>query len=97
MQSRFPGIYFSVGCCSTSPQPLAKSLGRHSDGNTPKGKPGPAAPGGMRHGLNDYTKWFAGDKNMGGDYMDTMVRVRHGTTCGCTTMCSPFMPWMCPT
>ena len=22
----------------------------------------------MRHGLNDYTKWFAGDANMGGDY-----------------------------
>ena len=42
--------------------------GSHSDRITPKGKPGPAAPGGMRHGLNDYTKWFAGDKNMGGDY-----------------------------
>jgi hypothetical protein len=42
--------------------------GSHSDRITPKGKPGPAAPGGMRHGLNDYTKWFAGDENMGGDY-----------------------------
>ena len=42
--------------------------GSHSDRITAKGKPGPAAPGGMRHGLNDYTKWFAGDKNMGGDY-----------------------------
>jgi Raf kinase inhibitor-like YbhB/YbcL family protein len=42
--------------------------GSHSDGITAKGKPGPAAPGGTRHGLNDYTKWFAGDKNMGGDY-----------------------------
>ena len=42
--------------------------GSQSDRITPKGKPGPAAPGGMRHGLNDYTKWFAGDKDMGGDY-----------------------------
>jgi Raf kinase inhibitor-like YbhB/YbcL family protein len=42
--------------------------GSHSDRIIAKGKPGPAAPGGMRHGLNDYTKWFAGDKNMGGDY-----------------------------
>jgi Raf kinase inhibitor-like YbhB/YbcL family protein len=42
--------------------------GSHSDRITPKGKPGPAAPGGTRHGLNDYTKWFAGDKDMGGDY-----------------------------
>ena len=42
--------------------------GSHSDGITAKGKPGPGAPGGTRHGLNDYTKWFAGDKNMGGDY-----------------------------
>jgi Raf kinase inhibitor-like YbhB/YbcL family protein len=42
--------------------------GSHSDRITAKGKPGPAAPGGTRHGLNDYTKWFAGDKNMGGDY-----------------------------
>jgi Raf kinase inhibitor-like YbhB/YbcL family protein len=42
--------------------------GSHSDRITAKGKPGPAAPGGTRHGLNDYTKWFAGDENMGGDY-----------------------------
>jgi Raf kinase inhibitor-like YbhB/YbcL family protein len=42
--------------------------GSHSDRITAKGKPGPAAPGGTRHGLNDYTKWFAGDKNMGGEY-----------------------------
>jgi Raf kinase inhibitor-like YbhB/YbcL family protein len=42
--------------------------GSQSDRITPKGKPGPAAPNGMRHGLNDYTKWFAGDENMRGDY-----------------------------
>jgi Raf kinase inhibitor-like YbhB/YbcL family protein len=42
--------------------------GSHSDGVTPRGKPGPAAPDGLRHGINDYTSWFAGDAGMGGDY-----------------------------
>jgi phosphatidylethanolamine-binding protein (PEBP) family uncharacterized protein len=42
--------------------------GRHSDGVTPRGKSGPAAPDGMRHGINDYSGWFAGDAEMGGDY-----------------------------
>ena len=40
----------------------------HSDGVTPRGKAGPGAPGGGRHGLNDYTGWFASDPNMAGDY-----------------------------
>lgn len=35
---------------------------------TAKGKAGPAAPHGARQGINDYTGWFAGDKDMGGDY-----------------------------
>src|SRR5256885_14376112 len=39
-----------------------------SDGVTPRGKSGPAAPGGLRHGINDYTGWFAGDEQMKGDY-----------------------------
>jgi Raf kinase inhibitor-like YbhB/YbcL family protein len=44
--------------------------GSHSHGITPHGKPGPQVPlpGTMRHGLNDYTGWFAGDPDMGGDY-----------------------------
>jgi Raf kinase inhibitor-like YbhB/YbcL family protein len=40
----------------------------HSDGVTPRGKAGPAAPGGMTHGINDYTNWFAGDEQMNGNY-----------------------------
>jgi hypothetical protein len=36
------------------------------DGVTPKGK-GAEAPFG-RHGLNDYTSWFAGDPDMAGEY-----------------------------
>lgn len=40
--------------------------GTHSDGVVARGK-GPEAPLG-RHGLNDFTGWFAGDPDMEGDY-----------------------------
>src|SRR6202162_5325615 len=40
--------------------PIAR--GEFSRGVTPRGKPGPGAPHGARHGINDYTAWFAGDK-----------------------------------
>ena len=33
-----------------------------------RGKPGPQAPHGARQGINDYTGWFASDKDMAGDY-----------------------------
>jgi len=42
--------------------------GVHSTEVTPRGKPGPIAPGGGRHGLNDYTGWFKGDPEMEGEY-----------------------------
>lgn len=42
--------------------------GAHSNSVTPRGKSGPAAPGEGRHGINDYTAWFAGDEQMNGDY-----------------------------
>ena len=42
--------------------------GEYSDGVTPRGKKGPDAAHGARQGLNDYTGWFAGDKDMGGNY-----------------------------
>ncbi|SEG66370.1 YbhB/YbcL family Raf kinase inhibitor-like protein [Marinobacterium lutimaris] len=35
---------------------------------TAKGKAGPDAPGGMSHGINSYTQWFAGDADMEGSY-----------------------------
>jgi Raf kinase inhibitor-like YbhB/YbcL family protein len=40
----------------------------HSDGVVARGKPGPQAPREGRHGVNDYTAWFTGDQEMGGDY-----------------------------
>lgn len=42
--------------------------GEFSDTVTPRGKSGPAAPHGGRHGINNYTDWFAGDHDMQGDY-----------------------------
>ncbi|MEQ9891631.1 YbhB/YbcL family Raf kinase inhibitor-like protein [Pectobacterium aroidearum] len=40
----------------------------HSTGITPRGKAGPDAPTGLRHGINDYTAWFATDEQMKGTY-----------------------------
>src|SRR5215207_1345626 len=46
--------------------------GAFSRGFTPHGKPGPtvtvAGYVGARHGINDYTGWFAGNAEMAGDY-----------------------------
>jgi phosphatidylethanolamine-binding protein (PEBP) family uncharacterized protein len=42
--------------------------GEFSAGFTPRGKPGPATLHGARHGLNDYTGWFAADPERAGDY-----------------------------
>lgn len=44
------------------------AAGEFASSVTAKGKPGPTAAHGARHGLNDYTGWFAGDKDMGGNY-----------------------------
>jgi Raf kinase inhibitor-like YbhB/YbcL family protein len=55
-----------------SPQLTGIEAGACSNGVTPHGKPGPAiedpalAP--ARHGLNDYTGWFASDPDMAGNY-----------------------------
>jgi Raf kinase inhibitor-like YbhB/YbcL family protein len=42
--------------------------GEFGRGFKPRGKPGPATLHGARHGLNDYTGWFAGDAKMAGLY-----------------------------
>ena len=50
--------------------PLSRSAivaGEFSHAVTPRGKPAElAAP--LRHGINDYTSWFAGDRELSGDY-----------------------------
>jgi len=50
------------------PSTVGVQEGEYSSSVVPRGKPGPAAPQGARHGINDYTSWFAGDKDMAGDY-----------------------------
>jgi Raf kinase inhibitor-like YbhB/YbcL family protein len=42
--------------------------GACSRGITPRGKQKPAGPDGTRQGVNDYTAWFKGDKDMGGTW-----------------------------
>jgi Raf kinase inhibitor-like YbhB/YbcL family protein len=44
------------------------AAGSCSDGVTAHGKQSPRGPEGARQGLNDYTGWFAGNADMGGDY-----------------------------
>jgi Raf kinase inhibitor-like YbhB/YbcL family protein len=50
------------------PLPTVIAEGEYSRGFTPRGKPGPAARHGARHGLNDYTGWFAADPERSGNY-----------------------------
>jgi hypothetical protein len=50
------------------PRPAAIAEGEFSRGFVARGKPGPQARDGARHGLNDYTAWFAGDPQMAGNY-----------------------------
>ena len=44
-------------------------VGSCSDGITPRGKREPIGPPGSVQGVNDYTGWFAGDADMGGEYL----------------------------
>lgn len=44
------------------------AAGACSDGVVARGKQSPAGPAGSRQGLNDYTQWFRGDADMGGQY-----------------------------
>lgn len=50
------------------PEVCVIEAGSVSDGITAKGKQNPPGPEGSRQGLNDYTGWFSGDAQMGGDY-----------------------------
>lgn len=50
------------------PRSTGIAVGEYSSGVTARGKPGPSALRGTRQGINDYTMWFASDKDMAGDY-----------------------------
>ncbi|MBL8260711.1 MAG: YbhB/YbcL family Raf kinase inhibitor-like protein [Candidatus Competibacteraceae bacterium] len=51
-----------------APEPAHIRAGEFSKEVTPKGKPGPDGPRGVRQGINSYREWFAGDPAMAGDY-----------------------------
>ena len=57
---------FALLCIDPDVREIA--TGSCSDGISAKGKRNPPGPVGARQGLNDYTGWFAGDADMGGDY-----------------------------
>ena len=42
--------------------------GAYSDGVVAGGKSDPTGPDGSRHGINDFTGWFSGHEQMGGEY-----------------------------
>lgn len=67
--SSLPRVDFFHWLLLDIPPPAREIVaGSHSDGVVPGGKAGPAAPDGLRHGINNYTDWFAGDEQMRGDY-----------------------------
>jgi Raf kinase inhibitor-like YbhB/YbcL family protein len=45
------------------------AAGACSDGVTPRGKRDPIGPPGSVQGVNDFTGWFSGDDDMGGEYL----------------------------
>ena len=66
---RWPACdFFHWALVDLPPDTAAIARGEFSDGVTARGKPGPHAPRGARQGTNDYTAWFAGDKDMAGNY-----------------------------
>jgi Raf kinase inhibitor-like YbhB/YbcL family protein len=65
-----PRCEFSHWAMADIPAELrALAAGACGDGVTPGGKRTPPGPPGSRQGLNDYAAWFAGDADMGGDYL----------------------------
>jgi Raf kinase inhibitor-like YbhB/YbcL family protein len=67
--SSLPRIDFYHWLLIDIPEAQAEILaGSHSNGITPRGKTGPRTAGEHRHGINDYTAWFASDSEMAGEY-----------------------------
>ena len=63
--------FFHWSLIDIPPSLASISEGEMSASPTPRGKAGPNlehSGGQMRHGINDYTGWFANDEQMSGDY-----------------------------
>ena len=67
--ANLPRVEFFHWVLVDLPTTMSKiACGEFSNGVTARGKAGPQAAHGARQGINDYTGWFAGDKDMAGDY-----------------------------
>lgn len=67
--SMLPRVHFYHWTLIDVPVGLQQiAAGEFSDKVTPRGKAGPTTRHGARHGINDYTGWFADDHDMNGDY-----------------------------
>ncbi len=60
--------FFHWLLCDLPPTMSEIIEGEFSSGFTPRGQSGPATLHGARHGINDYTGWFANDPQMSGQY-----------------------------
>ncbi len=60
--------FFHWTLIDVSPETTEIERGTFADGVVPRGKDAGDTPPWTRHGLNDYTGWFAEDPDMGGDY-----------------------------
>jgi len=64
--------FFHWSLINLSPTTTSIAAGSFANGVTPRGKSGPAIDAspiaGAQHGMNDYTGWFASDKDMSGNY-----------------------------
>jgi Raf kinase inhibitor-like YbhB/YbcL family protein len=60
--------FFHWVLVNLAPETREIDAGEYSDDVTPRGKSGPASRNGASHGINDYTNWFAGDRDMSGHY-----------------------------
>jgi Raf kinase inhibitor-like YbhB/YbcL family protein len=66
--SSLPRVDFTHWLLANVPRGVTRiEEGSHSDGVTPRGKAPDPSPIGV-HGQNDYTSWFAGDADLGGDW-----------------------------
>jgi len=63
---RTPFFHWVVADLPASCTEIAE--GAHSEGVTTKGKAAGSTPDGGLQGKNNYTDWFAGNADMGGDY-----------------------------
>lgn len=64
-----PRVDFFHWCMVDMPRNMVQvTAGAFSDGVSARGKAGPECLVFMRHGINDYTGWFANDPDMAGDY-----------------------------